>query len=320
MKSFLAPFIALAVCTAPTASVHAADGFAWKDTEGKHADLTFNGRNVARYQYERINDERREETYKPYHHVYDWDGKGFITKGHGGQFTHHRGIYFGFSKCSFTKADGTEESKQDTWHCKKEHQTHEKFIEQTADAKTAKQTVEIDWHAKDGFVFEKETRSLMFSFAGDDLVVDFKSTLTPTVPKMRVDGDPQHAGFQFRASNEVNNKTKGQTYYIRPKTGKAEHGKTINWSAKTDNETTRDLPWKGMSVVVGEQRYSIAYLDSPTNPKPARFSERDYGRFGSYFATDLTPEKPLTVNYRLVIRKGEYKADEIKVLSADFLK
>lgn len=296
-----------------------AEGFEWKDTEGKHTDLLFDGRKVARYQYERINEERREETYKPYHHVYDWEGKDFITKGHGGQYSHHRGIYYGFSRCSYRDAAGKEITKQDTWHCQKAHQTHEKFVQQTATKDRAEQTVEIDWHGDDGTVFAREKRTLVFSFNdGGDLVVDFHSVLVAVMNDVRVDGDPQHAGFQFRASNEVSTSTKKQTYYIRPKTGKAAEGTTINWSAKNDTEATRDLPWKGMSVVVGGERYSVAYLDSPDNPKPARYSERDYGRFGSYFATDVTKEKPLVVNYRLVIRKGEYQPAEIEGLSKEF--
>ena len=40
------------------------------------------------------------------------------------------------------------------------------------------------------------------------------------------------------------------------------------------------------------------YLDSPSNPKPARYSERAYGRFGSYFETDVTEDMPLNVKYR----------------------
>jgi len=62
----------------------------------------------------------------------------------------------------------------------------------------------------------------------------------------------------------------------------------------------------------------VAYLDHPGNPKPARASERQYGRFGTYFATDLIPEKPLSVRYRLVIRQGEMTVEEITKLSEDF--
>ena len=44
--------------------------------------------------------ERRLETYKPYLHVFDADGTAPITKGAGGDFTHHRGIFIGWNKIS----------------------------------------------------------------------------------------------------------------------------------------------------------------------------------------------------------------------------
>ena len=160
---------------------------------------------------------------------------------------------------------------------------------------------------------------MTFSRKNKDIVVDFTSTLTPKVPEVQLDGDPQHAGFQFRANNEVNDSTKNATYYIRPVTGVGERGKTINWSGKNDTEATRDLPWKAMCVSVGGKTYTIAYLDSPDNPKPARFSERDYGRFGSYFVATVTPEDPLTVNYRLIIRMGEMEPEEIEKWSKEFV-
>ena len=74
-----------------------------------------------------------------------------------------------------------------------------------------------------------------------------------------------------------------------------------------------------MCVSVGGKTYTIAYLDSPDNPKPARFSERDYGRFGSYFVATVTPEDPLTVNYRLIIRMGEMEPEEIEKWSKEFV-
>jgi hypothetical protein len=64
----------------------------------------------------------------------------------------------------------------------------------------------------------------------------------------------------------------------------------------------------------------MAYLDKSTNPKPAQYSERNYGRFGSYFVYELTPEKPLAINYRLWLQKGEMKAPEIAALATDFAK
>lgn len=318
---------ALALFIAPAAV--AADGFAWKDVSGKHSDLSLDGEPVARYVYERIDfssPERRDETYKPFHHLYDATGKNFLTKGPGGKFPHHRGIYFGFSKCRFSK--GGREISVDTWHCKAgkdgqpgAHQTHEKVLKQEADADSAVQRVRIDWHDNEGEVFAVEERQLTFSKNDDGaLVVDFVSTLTPKVDKVVLDGDPQHAGFQFRASNEVAESTAKQTYYLRPGTGKGQPGQTINWSDKNDTEATRDLPWKAMSFVVnGDERYTVVYLDHPGNPKPARFSERDYGRFGSYFVKEITPESPLHVRYRLVVGAGEQTMEACEILSREFV-
>lgn len=314
------PFILLVASLLGTSSAFA--GFSWQDEEGKHKTLFYNNRLIARYMYEPIDEsskERREETYKPFYHIFDFDNnKEYITKGPGGKFPHHRGIYYGFSKCSYTDAEGKEHTNIDTWHCRQAHQVHREFLEEKGNDDGATLSTRIDWIDNEGKAFASEARTLTFSFDGKDLVVDFASTLTPLIPKMRVDGDPQHAGFQFRASNEVAEKTAKQTYYIRPGSGKADPGKTINWDKKNDTEATRDLPWKGMSFVANGKRYTVAYLDDQGNPKPARYSERDYGRFGSYFAKDIAKDKPLTVNYRLVLRKGEMSADEISGMSDDF--
>tara|TARA_R110002096_G_scaffold100173_9_gene222030 strand:- start:19757 stop:20704 length:948 start_codon:yes stop_codon:yes gene_type:complete len=293
-------------------------GFAWQETAGKHSDLSYNGRNIVRYVSEAMDPERREETYKPFHQVYDSQGENFITKGPGGKFTHHRGIYFGFSKCGIDGTSGT----VDTWHCRKAFQLHESVLISEATKEQAHQRVQIAWKKDDGTTFITEERDLVFRMGeGDQLVVDFTSTLSTEVPKVHLDGDPQHAGFQFRASNEVAESTKGQTYYIRPESGKAEMGKTINLGKENRGAANiTNLPWKAMSFVVGGERYTTVYLDHPENPKPATYSERDYGRFGSYFVADVTPDKPLEVKYRLVIQKGEVSLENCEALHSAWVK
>jgi hypothetical protein len=296
--------------------------FAWTDTEGKHLELTFQNRPVARYVYEAIDEsspQRRDETYKPFCHIFRPDKReDFLTKGAGGSFTHHRGIYYGFSKISYTDRDGKQWKNIDTWHCRKAHQVHRRFSAQEANEKSAHFTSVIDWVGDDGQVFATEERTMRFSYPVKDLVVDFESKLTPSVPTLRLDGDPQHAGFHFRAHNDIHDVSPNATYYIRPVSGIGQPGIAINWTPKTDNEQTRDLPWKGMCFLLDNKFFTVAYLDHPGNPKPARASERQYGRFGTYFATDVIPEKPLSVRYRLVIRQGEMTVEEITKLSEDF--
>ena len=159
MKSLSATITSLALTLTLTSMAHA--GFEWKDTAGKHTDLTLDGKNIARYVYEAIDTsskERRTETYKPFHHVFGTDGETLITKGPGGQFTHHRGIYYGFSKCSYTGKDG-KNHRVDTWHCKGDtHQAHLEVLEQSAGAGSATQKVAIAWNGNGGETFATETR------------------------------------------------------------------------------------------------------------------------------------------------------------------
>jgi hypothetical protein len=295
--------------------------YRWAETPGKHTDLLAGDRPVVRYVHETFDGstpERREQTHKPFHHVFSRDGKVLLTKGPGGQFSHHRGIFFGFSKCGITAADGSTETV-DSWHSRKARTEHVAVLEQGVGPQGGFHAVRVAWVSDAGGSFLDEVRRLTFSEAGADLTVDFESTLSTTLPAVTLDGDPQHAGFHFRAAAEVHDLTKGQTYFVRPGTGRGAPGQTVNWSPKDDLPSARDLPWKGMSVVVGGARRSVAYLDHPSNPKPARFSERDYGRFGSYFVARVTPEKPLRVRYRLVIRDGEFDPEEIGRLSASFV-
>src|SRR5262249_6384697 len=149
-------------------------------------------------------------------------------------------------------------------------------------------------------------------------LIEFASRVHSTVGPVKLDGDPQHAGFHFRADNEVAAKTKNQTYFLRPD-GTGKPGETRNWDPKTKKGPV-NLPWNVMSFVLGGQHYTVAYLDKPTNPKEARFSERDYGRFGSYFEYDLTEQKPLTIDYRVWLQRGEMTGPEVAARSEDFVK
>jgi len=113
----------------------------------------------------------------------------------------------------------------------------------------------------------------------------------------------------------VADKTKDQTYFLRPD-GKGEMGKERNYP---QDKQMVNLPWNAMSFVVGGRRYTAAYLDRPANPKEARYSERTYGRFGSYFVAECSDAKPLTVAYRLWLQEGEMTADGVKARSEDFV-
>jgi hypothetical protein len=288
--------------------------FTWTKPDGKSCDLTHSGKPVLRYMHEPLDEsspERRGETYKPYHHVFDPTGSRLLTKGPGGLFPHHRGLFYGFNRITY--GDG---KKADTWHCNNgEYQSHDEFQRAEAGHVLGRHLVAISWHGQDGEVFAREEREMTVYRAGDGWLIDFASRLTSAGGTVRLDGDPQHAGFQFRASQEVPDSTKDQTYYIRPD-GRDKPGNYRNWP---DDKRQVNLPWHAMSIVLGGQRYTISYLDHPDNPKEARYSERDYGRFGSYFEYDLEEDKPLEVQYRVGVQEGEITVEEVEALSDDFV-
>lgn len=283
--------------------------FAWKEVPKEHIDLTYAGRPVARYMMEPYDDssgESRERTYKVFHHVFDPSGQALLTKGAGGRYTHHRGIFYGFSKCSY--GDGGKK-RADIWHCRGGvHQSHEGVLSQEAGPVLARHRLAVDWHGNDKEVFAKEVRELTFYNTPGGLLVEFASRLQSVDGTLKVDGDPQHAGFQFRASNDVNDKTAGQTYYIRP------DGVDKPGSYKQNQQQ----PWNAMSFVLDDQRYTVGYLDHPENPKPGFYSERNYGRFGSYFVAEAEGDQTIDVNYRLWIQPGEMDVATVAAHAQNF--
>jgi hypothetical protein len=302
-----------------------ATGFNWKDTKGEHLDLLFDDRPVLRYMYHPLDEstkERREATFKVFHHLYDPAGKRLVTNGGPtGIYPHHRGIFFGFNKINY--GDG---KKADTWHCTDDAaQTHEKMLSSEAGPVLGRHRVLIAWHGVGKEVFATEERELtVYNVPGGQLV-EFTSELRSAKGTVKLDGDPQHAGFHFRADDEVaqhdakvqKKEAEPETIFIRPD-GVGKPGDTRNWDPKTKQGPV-DLSWNAMSFVLGGQRYTVAYLDKPTNPKEARFSERAYGRIGSYFEYEVAEKKPLKVNYRLWLQEKEIAADGAKALDEDFV-
>jgi hypothetical protein len=289
----------------------AADAFGW-DAEGV---LAFGKRPVLRYMNAPLDEssgEARERTYKVFHHAYDPRGERLLTKGAGGKFTHHRGIFYGFNKVTY--GDG---KNCDVWHCTKDaHQSHQEILESAAGPVLGRHRVRIGWHGIAKELFAHEERELTaYATAGGSLI-DFVSRLRPIIAPVKLDGDPQHAGFHFRADGEVADKTSKETRYIRPD-GAGRHGETRNWPAQKGHV---NLPWNAMNFMLADRRYTVAYLDRPDNPKEARFSERDYGRFGSYFSTTLEAGTVLVVRYRLWIQEGDATPAELEARSQDFLK
>jgi hypothetical protein len=306
--------------TLSTESPPSADGFSWHDRAGDFTELRFGTRPVLRYHYrayDASSKESRERTYKVFHHLYSPKGDVLTTGGLSDDpdvhSPHHRGIFYGFNRISYGNG-----KTADTWHCTNgAQQAHDRFLVSEAGPVLGRHRLAISWHGQDRKVFAEEERELtVYNVPGGQLI-EFASRLRPSAGPVKLDGDPQHAGVHFRADNEVFARTSGQTIFVRPD-GTGKPGETRNWEPST-HQGPVNLPWDAMSFVLKSKRYTVAYLDHPRNPKEARFSEREYGRFGSYFEHTLDKDRPLTVNYRFWLQEGLMKPEEVAVLSADFV-
>ncbi len=305
--------------------------FEWTTHDG-HPLLTRDQKPVLEYmndKHDNTSPAGHYSTFKLFHHVYDpVEGKTLLSSSayksvKDGLYPHHRGLFYGFNKVSYG-----DKKVADVWHgTKNEFISDEGVIASDAGNLLGAQRLAIDWHGQDEKAFAKEQRELtVYNITGGTLI-DFVSTVKTDLPKVHLDGDPQHAGFHFRANQEVaknqkdvpgvKGKLNTDTYYLR-QDGKGKGGETRNWDPKSKQGPV-DLEWNAMSFVVGGKRYTSLYMDNPKNPKEARYSERDYGRFGSYFEYDLTPEKPLTIRYRIWFQEGEMTIPQCQEMSDSFL-
>jgi hypothetical protein len=296
-----------------------APAFKFVDEKGQHTDLLYGDRLVLRYFNAPHDPKDHYYTFKPFHILFDpAAGKTQLTTGSAkaakdGTFPHHRGLFYGWNKVSY---DG---KSADIWHGTKDvFSQHDKVLEQEAGPVFGRQRSAISWHGSDGQTFATEERELtVYAVAGGTLI-DFASVLKTDRPSVKLDGDPQHAGFHFRAAQEVAKTTAKETYYLRPD-GKGKPGETRNWDAKKADPKTVNLPWDAASFVVGGKRYTVLRVNHPDNPKDARGSERDYARFGDYFEYTLTPEKPLRVKYRIWAQEGEMTVEQCAAIAAGFV-
>lgn len=165
----------------------------------------------------------------------------------------------------------------------------------------------INWNDRQGEPFIEEYRTVrVFHQPEDKLLVEFESRLETLRGPIRLEGDRQHAGVQFRAAQAVAENQEA-TRYLRP-----EGWADLPPTEEVNDDEHVDLPWNAIQYPLGNQQYTVAYLTDPGNPEGATFSERLYGRFGEYFPYELTEDNPLNVRYRwLVHADGEITRNNI---------
>lgn len=284
----------------PEAGLSPVKVFSWRDQKGDYLDLLFNGRKVTRYMYayDRSSEQRTFETYKPFHHVFDGSGN-LLTNGPDGSglylrdkilYPHHRGIFIGWNKLTF------EGNRYDLWHMKEVHQVHQEFMELIAGPVLARAKALIHWNDRNGepIIAEQRETTVFRQSTPTILLLDFHTELKAVRGDVFLDGDPEHAGFQYRGHDDV------------AKGGKEVKAMYLFHKDGIDAHKDKDLPWVGMSYGLNDRRYSVQHMNHPGNPKPTIYSAyRDYGRFGAFFKEEIRTGRTLTLDYRIWVSLGE---------------
>lgn len=266
--------------------------------------LTCGDQPVLQYVYtvDAATEESAFDTAKVFHHVFGPGTEAPITKGPGGTYPHHRGLYVGWNRTTF---DGM---TQDFWHCRNgETQRHVEFRDRSADADQASMTALIHWIDKSGELVVEETRTVTVQRIESDAdpgfgwQIDWSTRIASRRGEVTLDGDRQHAGFQFRAAQYVAEQNNAR--YVRPD-GFPDQPQAFQVNDRDDPNGHVDLGWLAMSFELDGRQFTVEYFESPGMPAPSRYSERPYGRFGAFFKTTVTESEPLEMKYRLIVTTG----------------
>jgi len=283
--------------------------FSWENGR-EYLDLLFDGRKATRYMYayDDSTPQRAFETYKPFHHVFDADGQNLLTNGPDGVhpylknevlYPHHRGLFIGWSRLEFAG------SRYDFWGMGGGlAQVHQKFLEQVAGPVLASSKALIHWNDKNGepVIAEQRETTVFRQSEPTILLLDFHTELKAVRGEVFLNGDPEHAGFQYRAHDAV------------AKGGKEVKAIYLFHEDGIDPRKDKDLPWAAMSYGLNGKQYTVQYMNHPENPKPTIYSAyRDYGRFGAFFQQKINASlgsawdkgETLTLAYRIWVGQGE---------------
>jgi hypothetical protein len=278
----------------------AGPAFLWESGDDASYRLSIDGVPGIEYHFPEFDMENYEETMKPFHHVFAPDGSRLITKGIGGTYTHHRGIFYGYNHVRI----GEDGESMNLWSAREDRgevTQHRDFLREWTGPVFGGHEIEIEWKDTDGEVFAEEIRQIkVFRRSNGELLIDVKSDLTSRVNELQLDGDLHHAGIQFRASQYVDDHPE-HSRFLRP-----EGWEDYPADEEIDDpENYTDLSWNAFQFMVEGEPYTVGYFSHPGNPSGGEMSERLYGRFGEFIpGMELDEGETLTLRYRFLIISG----------------
>lgn len=277
--------------------------YAWTRTSDRSLQLQLEDKTLLQYEHPVFDDENIEETKKPFHHVFSPVSDEVITKGSGGLYSHHRGIFFGYNQVELKN------NMMDFWHATDGERTeHEEVTEEYAGPVFGGHVAKINWKDQEGDIMLEEFRDVRaFKYSNSSYMIDFHTQLYAIAGLFSLGGDLQHAGVQFRAAQYVADNSEN-TRFIRP-----EEWAEYPSDEELTEENWNDLPWNAMQFTTEDDMYTIVYMSHPSNPgRTKEMSERTYGRFGEFIPYQLSEGAPLGFRYRFWVIAGEnISIDEI---------
>lgn len=307
-SGIIATVLAFANITVAEESDHA---YSVVDHAGQYADIIGpSGKPLVRYVYVRDDSskERDFDTAKVFAHVMAPDGENTLTNGPGGKsFPHHRGIFIGWNRILH---DG---KSHDLWHVR---DTVQKHVSMQSGAQSASFngvtsgsafiTARIDWVGKGGETLVEETRTHRLISSEDAYaVIDVTSELTAVAGDLEFNGDPEHAGVQFRPAQTVaDNKSAKYTFH----------------ADGVDPTKQLDLPWVACTFSIDGADWTVQHINHPSNPTGARWSAyRDYGRFGPFPVIKIGKGETQKLQFRFRVTSGTAPTrEELAKAAADF--
>ena len=207
--------------------------------------------------------------------------------------------------CSSDLVDGV--GGVDTWHMKNGvRQQLGKIAKQEVGDDKATLTVAVDWVKDDQPLLAEERTFVVHKPEKNGAVlIDVMSKITATKGDTVLKGDPEHAGLQYRAHEEVvKNKS---AKYLFPE------------GAKPGNGGTKDMPWAAMTYQAHDNDYYVQHMSHPSLPEGNIYSAyRDYGRFGAYFVKELAKGETATFKVRFYVSPGKFPEDAVKAMNGRY--
>ena len=232
-------------------------------------------------------------TCKVFHHVFAPDGT-LLTKGLGGKFGHHRGLFLGWNQTK--KKDKT----YDFWHLNKGESQRFRGLSLThaIGIDEAGQVSLIDWCDPQGKIVIRELRGLhVVDYSDDHYTLLMRSKCSTLIDDIILTGDPQHAGQQFRALQRFAEEDQNRVTYLRPE-GAKDHG----------NDVWTQCNWIAAILKLDDASYTVLRVEAADNPGETKWSTRDYGRFGATRTVTVKKAHPLVLNQYYVVANGAHDA------------